>query len=155
MTAWPGGQFGFWLVMITCPSPAGACSRYCGRVRSVVEDQQPAARAGRQHGVHRRSRIPALQQIPGAQQDSQLAEPRRHRRRILGGQLPDQAQLGQVPVRVLDRHAGLARAAHPVQGHHPRARPGTAAAQPDVQASQQGLAAGQERRPAVAPAPAG
>jgi hypothetical protein len=65
----------------------------------------------------------------------QLAEPGRQHRRILGGQLPGHLHLAQSAVGVLQRHAGLARAAQPAQDHH--SRPGIAVpAQPGIQRGQ-------------------
>ena len=117
--------------------------RHRGPVRRVVEHQQPRRRAGGQHRVHRDHRVPA---IGGAQLGGQLAEPGRQHRRILGGQLPGHRDLAQLPVRVLHRHAGLARAAQPAQRHQPR--PGiVTSGQPGLQLGQQRLPPGQEHRP--------
>ena len=66
------------------------------------------------HGGHR---VPAL---GGTELGGQFAEPGREHRQILGGQLPGHRGLGQVPVGILERHAGLARPAQTAQRHHPR-----------------------------------
>jgi hypothetical protein len=62
-------------------------------------------------------RVPA---IGGVELGGQLTEPGRQDRRVLGAELPGHRELCQVTVRILQRDAGLARAAQPVQGHHPR-----------------------------------
>jgi len=93
--------------------------------------------------VHRGHRVPA---IPGAELDGQLAEPGRHHAWVLGGELPGYPDLAQLAVGVLHRHAGLARAAQPAQGHHPRAGAFTSG-QAGTQLGQQFLPPGQERRP--------
>ncbi len=86
-------------------------------VRRVVKDQQPPGRAGGQHPVHRGHRIPT---ISSAKLGGQLTEPGRQHRWVLGRKLPHRPDLVQVPVRVLQRHAGLAHPAQAAQHHHPR-----------------------------------
>jgi hypothetical protein len=70
--------------------------------------------------VHRGHRVPA---VGGAELGGQLTETGRQHRRVLGGQLPGHADLGQLAVGVLQGQAGLARAAQPAQRHRPQ--PGT------------------------------
>ena len=114
-------------------------------VRRVVENQQPLARERREYSVHRRHRIPDISDIPGPELGCQLTEPVSQHRRSLGGQLPGHPDLGQVTVRVRQRHAGLPGTSKPAQGHSPRHRT-IATGQPGMQVSEQILAPGQQRR---------
>jgi len=61
--------------------------------------------------VHRCHRVPSIAQLPRPELGSQLTEPGRQQRGILGGELPGHAHLGPVAVGVLDRHTGLPRPA--------------------------------------------
>ena len=116
-------------------------------VRRVVEHHQPAGFLTGQHRVHRGHRIARVRQLPRAELGGQHRELRSEDRRILGGELPAHRDLGQMPVRVLHRHAGLARPAKPAQRHQPRPRPSLRAGQPGVQLREQPLPARQEDRP--------
>ena len=146
-SAWPGGQSGSGLVISTRPGPAGGRNGSTDARSGALSNISSHRRSKRgQHPVHRRHRIPRIHHLPGPELGRQLGEPRRQHRRILGRELPGHPDLGQVPVRVLHRHAGLARTAQPAQRHHPR--PGIAAAgQPGIQLGQQLLPPGQEHRP--------
>ncbi len=97
--------------------------------------------------MHRRHRITRINDLPGPQLGGQHAELRRQHRRVPGRELPAHPHLGQMPVRILDSHAGLARAAQPAQHRHPRPRPPRPACQPGVQLREQPLPARQEHRP--------
>ena len=64
--------------------------------------------------MHRRHRIPGIHHSPGAELSRQAGELRHQHRRVLGGELPCQPDLGQVPVRVLHRHTRLPRTPQPM-----------------------------------------
>ena len=96
--------------------------------------------------MHRRHRVSGVGRIPHPELGRQLGEPGRQHRRVLRSELPAHSDLGQLPMRVLQRHAGLPRAARAAQRHHPR--PGAAVpGQQGIQLGQQLLSSGQEHRP--------
>ena len=93
--------------------------------------------------MHRGHRVPGP--LPRPQLGGQLGEPRGQHGAVLGGELPGDARLRQVPVGRRQRHRGLPRARQPVQGHDPRPRT-LAPGQPAVQLGEQVFPAGQQRR---------
>ena len=111
--------------------------RHRRRARHVIEDQQPVIPAGqhRMHPPHRITRPPR----PGARPARRTPPPAPPGPRPATATPP---ATGRLPVRVLHRHAGLARTPQPAQHHHPRPRP---LAPP----------AGHPARPAVPPGPPG
>ena len=130
------------------PGPGGRHERLHRRpVRRVVEHHQPPGLLPGQHRMHRRHRIARVNHLPRPQLGGQHAELRRQHRRVHGRELPAHPHLAQVPVRVLDGHAGLPSAAQPAQHRHPRPRPPRPARQPGVQLRKQPLTARQEHRP--------
>ena len=95
--------------------------------------------------MHRRHRVPGVGQVPRAELGGQLAEPGRQHGGVLGGKLPRHPDLGQVTVRVRQRHAGFPRPSQAAQGHLPR-RGIIATGQPGIQLGEQVLPPGQQRR---------
>ena len=100
--------------------------------------------------MHRRHRIPGISNIPGPELSCQLTEPISQYRRILGGKLPSNPDLGQVTVLIGQRHADLPGPSKSAQGHRPRPRT-IATSEPGVQIRKQIIAPGQERRRASQP----
>ena len=86
----------------------------------VIENQQPLVRERSEQSMHRHHRISDINDITGAELGRQLAEPVSQHRRILGGELPGYPDLGQVTVRIRQRHAGLPCSSKSAQGHRPR-----------------------------------
>jgi hypothetical protein len=117
-----------------------AHGRLIGR---IVKHQQPAPVQSSQDRVYRRDRITRVDHLPVTQLRGQLRQPGGQHRRFLRRDLPRHADLGQMPVRILNGQAGLAHPAHPAQHHDPQPR---ARGQQAVQAAQQVLAAGQHVR---------
>ena len=70
--------------------------------------------------MHRRHRITGASHVPDVELGSQLGEPGRQHGRILRIELPGHPDLGQVPVRVLQGHAGLSRPAQAAQHRYLR-----------------------------------
>ena len=150
-SACPRGHSALWLVISTRPGPAGGRNASTdARSGALSKISSHCARERGEHSVHRRHRIPGISDIPGAELGCQLTEPVSQHRRILGGELPGHPDLGQVTVRVRQRHAGLPGTSKSAQGHRPRPRT-IAAGQPGVQVREQILAPGQERRRAGQP----
>ena len=142
--AWPGGQIWFRLVISTRPGPAGGTNR-------ATEARSGALSNTSSHGPGWRPapRAPTATGSPRSAAPSWAASSPNPAASTAGssaGELPAHPDLGQMPVRVLHRHAGLARAAQPAQRHHPR--PGAVIpGQPGIQLRQQLLPPGQEHRP--------
>ena len=84
----------------------------------------------------------ASTEVPRAQLRRQHRELRRQHRRVFGRELPAHPDLAQLPVRVLHRHAGLARTSQTAQHRDPRPGMPRTRRQPAVQLRQQRLAAG-------------
>ena len=72
--------------------------------------------------MHRRHRVPGVRIITNSKLGSQLTEPGRQHYRILGGELPGHPDRSQVPMRVLQRDAGLSCSPQPAQHHCPGPR---------------------------------
>ena len=96
--------------------------------------------------MHGRHRVAGVEQLPGAELRRQPREIIGQHGRVLGGELPGQAGLGQVPVGVLHRHARLPCAPQAAQRHDPRP-PVIAGRQPGAQRGEQLLPPGEQRRP--------
>ena len=76
-STWPGGQNGSRLVTSTCPRPAGG-KNACTDARSTAmsnTSSQPGRKC-REHRMHRRHRVPGIQQIPGPKLSGRLRRTR-------------------------------------------------------------------------------
>jgi hypothetical protein len=127
------------------PAAAGRRQEPPGRrlVRRIVEDQQPGDRGRGQHRVHGGDRPARIGQVAATGLCCQLGHALLRDQGLLGRNLPDDADLGQVPVGVLGRQAGLADTAHPGQRHRPRRAFGR---EQVMQQCEQVLPAGQGKR---------
>ena len=67
-----------------------------------------------------RDQVSGTQQVMGAELRRQITEPGHQCRRLLRRQLPGHPELSEVPVTVLQSHAGLPRPAQAAQRHHLR-----------------------------------
>ena len=95
--------------------------------------------------MHGRHRVAGVEQVPGAELRRQPREIIGQHGRVLGGELPGQLGLGQVPVGVLHRHARLPCAPQAAQRHDPRP-PVIVGRQPGAQRGEQLLPPRQEHR---------
>ena len=96
--------------------------------------------------MRRHHRIPRITPFPRAELGGQLSEPGRQHGLAIRCELPGCTHLIEVPVRILQRQASLARTTQPVQDHYLRPRP-SAARQPSIQLGQELLTPGQEYWP--------